>query len=82
MRVKLKSKNTKYYPSIEKELIFISRENEIIISTKDGKEIATLDISIMDAKDENENRIPSNSYWLEFHAKHQSIDNSADVFED
>jgi hypothetical protein len=82
MKITLKSTNTEHYSSIAKTLIFIPRENEVLITTEDGKEIASLSIQIMDKEDEKTGKeIPSNSFWLQFHGKDTSTDRSmADVY--
>ena len=85
MKVKLKSINTDHYSPIEKTLIFVPRENEVVIVTEDGKEIASLDICIMDKEVETNGVYkiePSNSYWVQFKPKScQTHEASADIFE-
>lgn len=88
MKVTLKSTNIENYPSIEKTILIIPRENEILISTEDGKEIAKLTVAIMD-KDEFDpvnngwKTVPSNSYFVTFHpVSAETHEASADVFLD
>lgn len=63
---------------VKKELVFIAREQEILIATSDGREIATLSLDIM----HGENKTNSGNWWLIFNAKEMSLDkNIADVIE-
>lgn len=85
MKITLKSTNTEHYPAAEKTLIFIPREDEVVITTESGKEIASLRICIMDKETEDSpgkwNIEPSDSYWLEFHpVKSDVYPASADVY--
>lgn len=80
MKIKLNSKNTEHYPSMEKTLILTVRKDEIIISTDTGEEIASLEIEIMD-KDVDNKIVPSNSYFLIFNPVVSQTDKAvADVF--
>lgn len=86
MRVTLKSTNTKHYSAIEKTLIFTPREDEVMITTEDGKEVASLKVCIMDKEievgDGKWKIEPSNSYWLEFHPVVSEVyPATADVYE-
>jgi len=87
MKVTLNSTNTEHYPSAEKTIILIPRKNEILITTEQGKEIASLSIQIMDKDISNEiekNKVgPSNSFWLTFSTKSSDVDpRCADVYEE
>lgn len=62
---------------ISKELIFISRPHEIIITASDGKEIATLTIAMM----HGENKTNSGNWWLNFNPVKKTWPESADVYE-
>ena len=69
--------------TIKKTLIFIPRKDEVLVTTEDGKEIASLDICIMEKDDEHNNRVPTNSFWLQFHpVEPQPMNNVADVWLD
>lgn len=70
MKIDLLSTNTANYPAIKKSLLLIPREKELLITTKDGKAIASLSIQIMD-REEHGNTVPSNSFFLIFEAAHQ-----------
>ena len=72
------------YPKISKTIIIVPREKEILITTDDGIEIATLDICIME-KDEKVGESfevkPSESFWLRFNPKSsQTHKAAADVY--
>ena len=82
-------KTTLKYPStehqIKKTIILIPRDEEIVITTEDGIEIATLSIQIMDkfikGADGKDKTVPSKSFWLTFNPKSsETHPASADVF--
>jgi len=85
MKTTLKYPSTENHPAIEKTIILIPREEEILITTEDGIEIATLGIQIMhkDIKgaDGKYKTVPSKSFWLVFEPKSsETHPASADVF--
>lgn len=69
----MKSKN---HPNIGHALLVIQRENEILIVSKEtGREIATLDIDMMD----DEHGKPTKSFWLRFNPLNSALNkNMAD----
>jgi hypothetical protein len=88
MKMSIKSTN---YPEISKNLLFIERKNEILISTEDGNEIAVLKVEIMDKEVESVEtesgsskskwiRLPTKSWCLTFCPKvYHTCRDSADV---
>jgi hypothetical protein len=78
--VKLKSYNR---PEKEAELVFVYRDDEVIIALPTGKEIASLHIQTMDKDikvDDKWTTGPTNNFWVEFRAKKSSVENNmADV---
>lgn len=77
MKATLKSVN---YPNISKTLNFIVRDDEVVITTDDGMEIASLEIGIVVKQSINNEETPTDSYWLKFNPVKSSFADCADVY--
>lgn len=86
IKVELKSVNDRFYPSIKKTIVFTIRDDKVLISTEDGKEIANIVVNIMDKEVKDGDKwdiAPSNSYWVVFNPiSSQTHPSCADVFVD
>jgi len=80
MKILLKNSNSSPHYKIGEfiyNLIFILRDNELIITTENGKEIASLRIEVMECDDKK----PTKSFWLRFcPVMAETCKDSADVF--
>lgn len=76
--MKLTSSNR---PEFKHEIIFVYRDNEVIIAAPDGKEIATIKTETMmnDVKGEDGSwkSVPTKSFWVSFSAKEHTGDKYA-----
>lgn len=68
MKIELNSGN---YPNISKTLLFIIRRDEILISSDDGVEIASLKVEIMNETTEIKDSKkwkdgPTENFWVSF----------------
>lgn len=69
MKIKLNSVNR---PTISKTLLLTTRNDEILISSEDGIEIASLSVEIMDKETESLDSkkweaSPTENFWIRFH---------------
>jgi len=82
MNIKMKSTN---HPKFEHEITLVPRDNEILIITPDGREIATLSVQTMEADFKVKSPVadetgrvrewethPTNNFWVCFKAKNRS----------
>lgn len=75
----MKSSN---HPKINHEIVLVYRDEEIIISLPNGKEIATLTIETMEDHSEEEPK-PTKNFWVKFNPKRAETNKfSADVWVD